>query len=115
MFANSKEVQAPYAPIFDGRLLLGMSLFSKKYSISLLDFYAIDKKQFFQIYKMLLSGVGHYIWTEFHQNLCWRQVLHIHLWRTRRITAHLLFTSTSLVRRTDSDTYNTLESVMDKM
>ncbi len=30
--ANSNEVQAPYAPIFNGRLLLGMSLFSKKYS-----------------------------------------------------------------------------------
>ena len=29
----SNEVQAPYAPIFDGRLLLGMSLFSKKYSM----------------------------------------------------------------------------------
>ena len=33
LFSNSNEVQAPYAPIFDGRLLLGMSLFSKKYSI----------------------------------------------------------------------------------
>ena len=33
LFSNSNEVHAPYAPIFDGRLLLGMSLFSKKYSI----------------------------------------------------------------------------------
>ncbi len=32
LFSNFNEVQAPYAPIFDGRLLLGMSLFSKKYS-----------------------------------------------------------------------------------
>ncbi len=33
LFSNSNGVQVPYAPIFDGRLLLGMSLFSKKYSI----------------------------------------------------------------------------------
>ena len=33
LFSSSNEVQAQYAPIFDGRLLLGMSLFSKKYSI----------------------------------------------------------------------------------
>ncbi len=32
LLSNSNAVQAPYAPIFDGRLLLGMSLFSKKYS-----------------------------------------------------------------------------------
>ncbi len=36
LFSNSNEVQAPYAPIFDGQLLLGMNLFSKKYSIHLL-------------------------------------------------------------------------------
>ncbi len=36
LFSNSNEVQAPYAPIFDGRLLLGMSLFSKKYSTILI-------------------------------------------------------------------------------
>ncbi len=34
LFSNSNGVHLPYAPIFDGRLLLGMSLFSKKYSIS---------------------------------------------------------------------------------
>ena len=31
-FFNSNKVQAPNAPIFDERLLLDMSLFSKKYS-----------------------------------------------------------------------------------
>ncbi len=35
LFSNSNGVQVLYAPIFDGRLLLGMSLFSKKYSISI--------------------------------------------------------------------------------
>ncbi len=34
LFSSFNEVQAPCAPIFDGRLLLGMSLFSKKYSNS---------------------------------------------------------------------------------
>ncbi len=33
LFSNSNGMQVPYAPIFDGRLLLGMSLLSKKYSI----------------------------------------------------------------------------------
>ncbi len=35
IFSNSTEVQALYAPIFDGRLLLGMSLiqYHKGYSI----------------------------------------------------------------------------------
>ena len=32
LFSNSNGVQVSYAPIFDGRLLLGMSLFSKKYN-----------------------------------------------------------------------------------
>ncbi len=34
LFSSSKELQVPYAPIFDGRLLLGRSLFSKKYSMT---------------------------------------------------------------------------------
>ncbi len=33
LFHNTSGLQVPYAPIFDGRLLLGMSFFSKKYSI----------------------------------------------------------------------------------
>ncbi len=33
LFSNPNEVQAPYVPIFYESLLLGMSLFSKKYSI----------------------------------------------------------------------------------
>ncbi len=35
LFSNSTGLQVPYAPIFqfDRRLLLGMSLFSKKYGI----------------------------------------------------------------------------------
>ncbi len=35
LFSSSNEVQAPYSPIFDGRLLLGMNSFSKKYSTNL--------------------------------------------------------------------------------
>ncbi len=35
LFSNSNGMQVPYAPIFDGRLLLGMSLFSKKYSTAI--------------------------------------------------------------------------------
>ncbi len=44
---NSNRVQVPYAPIFDGRLLLGMSLFSRKYSIStflMAIFHSINKR-----------------------------------------------------------------------
>ncbi len=39
LLSNSNAMQAPYAPIFDGRLLLGMSLFSKKYSNPLMLIY----------------------------------------------------------------------------